>query len=33
VTLNRWGDNTSPVANNTWPSDHRAILTEFNVAP
>jgi endonuclease/exonuclease/phosphatase family metal-dependent hydrolase len=33
VTLNRWGDNTSPVASNTWPSDHRATLTEFDVAP
>jgi endonuclease/exonuclease/phosphatase family metal-dependent hydrolase len=33
VTLNRSGDDTAPVTNNTWPSDHRATLTEFNVAP
>jgi hypothetical protein len=32
-TLNQDGDSTAPVMNNTWPTDHRAVLTEFRVTP
>jgi endonuclease/exonuclease/phosphatase family metal-dependent hydrolase len=29
VTLGAWGADTSPANNNTWPSDHAAVITDF----
>ncbi len=31
-TTGRWGASTAPILNNTWPSDHAAVLTEFSLA-
>ncbi|RYD26885.1 MAG: hypothetical protein EOP87_22040, partial [Verrucomicrobiaceae bacterium] len=33
VTVGPWGGDVTPVAGNTWPSDHLAVLTTFTVAP
>ncbi|RYD47704.1 MAG: hypothetical protein EOP85_04970, partial [Verrucomicrobiaceae bacterium] len=32
VTVGPWGGDVTPVAGNTWPSDHLAVLTTFTVA-
>lgn len=32
VTVGPWGGDVAPVAGNTWPSDHLAVLTTFTVA-
>ncbi len=33
VTVGAWGSDITPALNNTWPSDHSAVLTTFSVAP
>lgn len=33
TTLGAWGSSITPALNNTWPSDHAAVLTTFSVAP
>lgn len=33
VTLGAWGASTTPARNNTWPSDHGAMLTDFFLEP
>lgn len=33
VTLGPWGSDITPALNNTWPSDHAAVLTTFSVTP
>lgn len=33
VTLGVWGSSTTAARDNTWPSDHGAMLTEFFLAP
>lgn len=30
-TIGAWGDDTAPIVDNTWPSDHFAMLTKFAV--
>ncbi|BDS08176.1 hypothetical protein NT6N_32160 [Oceaniferula spumae] len=32
VTLGAWGSSITPALNNTWPSDHSAVLSTFTVA-
>ncbi|SHI85908.1 Exonuclease III [Rubritalea squalenifaciens DSM 18772] len=32
-TLGAWGSSITPALNNTWPSDHGAVLTTFTVQP
>ncbi|MFD2159720.1 endonuclease/exonuclease/phosphatase family protein [Rubritalea tangerina] len=31
VTVGAWGSDITPALNNTWPSDHAAVLTSFSV--
>ena len=31
ATLGAWGADTTPAKNNTWPSDHAAVITEFQL--
>lgn len=33
ATVGPWGGNVTPVAGNTWPSDHHAVLTTFALKP
>jgi endonuclease/exonuclease/phosphatase family metal-dependent hydrolase len=33
TTIGAWGGNTAPVAGNTWPSDHAAVLTSYAFLP
>lgn len=32
-TTGTWGSSTAPLLNNTWPSDHAAVLTTFQMKP
>lgn len=32
VTVGSWGASTTPVLNNTWPSDHASVVTVFKMA-
>lgn len=31
-TIGRWGEDTAPIVDNTWPSDHFAVRTKFVVS-
>lgn len=31
VTIGGWGCDIAPVANNTWPSDHHAVVTTYQI--
>jgi len=32
-TVGAWGSSTTPLLNNTWPSDHAAVVTTFRLKP
>ncbi|PUA26994.1 MAG: hypothetical protein B0W54_19350 [Cellvibrio sp. 79] len=31
VTIGPWGSSTTPILNNTWPSDHAAVIVSYNL--